>query len=137
MKAKEKERLLYELMDKFNSDDEALFIIHATNNKSKHFGVGDMDLIHRGIYKVLEKGIEGKEGMSAAKLAWTILEAIRDLRDEGVDIEELLDAFDDDEDGCGDCELMRVCNEQDAIEYRKAHGIPRPKKGKGRKVNVN
>lgn len=120
MKAKEKERLLYELMDKFNSDDEALFIIHATNNKSKHFGVGDMDLIHRGIYEVFKKGIAGKEGMSATKLAWTILEAIRDLRDEGVDIEALLDAFDDDEEpeDCLDCKLFDNCHNERAEAWR-------------------
>lgn len=44
---------------------------------------------------------------------------------------------DDDEEDCGGCELMRVCDEDRAIEYRKAHGIPRPKKGKSRKVDVN
>lgn len=38
---------------------------------------------------------------------------------------------------CGDCELMRACDKKKAIEYRKAHKIPRPKKGKGRKVDVN
>ena len=39
---------------------------------------------------------------------------------------------------CASCELNRTCNDDDAIAYRKAHGIPRPKKGgKARKVNVN
>lgn len=39
---------------------------------------------------------------------------------------------------CANCELNRTCNDDDAIAYRKAHGIPRPKKGgKARKVNVN
>lgn len=43
------------------------------------------------------------------------------------------------EDGdCENCELNRTCNDDDAIAYRKAHGIPRPKKGgKARKINVN
>jgi radical SAM protein with 4Fe4S-binding SPASM domain len=43
----------------------------------------------------------------------------------------------DEEEDCGDCELMKVCNGEQAIAYRKAHGIPRPKKGKGHKVNIN
>lgn len=42
------------------------------------------------------------------------------------------------DDDCASCELNRTCNDDDAIAYRKAHGIPRPKKGgKARKVNVN
>ena len=46
----------------------------------------------------------------------------------------------DDEDGvedCENCEFMRTCENEDAIKYRKEHGIPKPKKGKSRKVNVN
>ena len=44
----------------------------------------------------------------------------------------------DGDDDCSNCELNRTCNDDDAIAYRKAHGIPRPKKGgKARKVNVN
>ena len=39
---------------------------------------------------------------------------------------------------CKSCEFNRTCNDDDAIAYRKAHGIPRPKKGvKSRKINVN
>lgn len=47
---------------------------------------------------------------------------------------------DDDEDDvedCENCEFVRECNNDAAIKYRKEHGIPKPKKGKGRKVNVN
>lgn len=44
--------------------------------------------------------------------------------------------IDDDED-CENCELVKTCNLNAAIKYRKAHGIPRPKKGKVRKVDVN
>lgn len=42
-------------------------------------------------------------------------------------------------DGCGECPLVKTCEDEDAIKYRKAHGIPRPKKSKkgGRKVDVN
>jgi hypothetical protein len=42
----------------------------------------------------------------------------------------------DDED-CGNCELVKTCNLNAAVKYRKEHGIPRPKKGKVRKVDVN
>lgn len=42
----------------------------------------------------------------------------------------------DEEEDCGNCEFMRTCDYDDAIKYRKEHGIPKPKKG-GRKVEVN
>lgn len=29
---------------------------------------------------------------------------------------------------CDECELIKTCNEEKAIKYRKAHGIPKPKK---------
>lgn len=39
--------------------------------------------------------------------------------------------------GCDGCPDVATCLDDDAIAYRKAHGIPRPKKGKARKVDVN
>ena len=47
------------------------------------------------------------------------------------------DDNDDDDEDCENCEFMRECDNESAIKYRKEHGIPRPKKGKGRKVDVN
>lgn len=55
-------------------------------------------------------------------------------------LEEIKDFDEDDEDDvedCENCELMKSCNNDAAIKYRKEHGIPRPKNGKGRKVDVN
>ena len=53
-------------------------------------------------------------------------------------IDKLSDDDNDDED-CENCEFLKKCNNDAAIKYRKAHGIPKPKKNKkgGRKVNVN
>ena len=53
-----------------------------------------------------------------------------------------LDEDEDNEEGvedCENCEFMRTCENEDAIKYRKEHGIPKPKKNKkgGRKVDVN
>ena len=45
---------------------------------------------------------------------------------------------DDDEEGvedCENCEFMRTCENEDAIKYRKTHGIPKPKKAKKDKCN--
>lgn len=53
-----------------------------------------------------------------------------------------LDEDEDNENGdevCGNCEIMRICDNDIAIKYRKEHGIPKPKKSNkgGRKVEVN
>ena len=47
------------------------------------------------------------------------------------------DEDEDDVEDCENCEFMKSCNNDAAIKYRKEHGIPKPKKGKGRKVDVN
>lgn len=89
-----------------------------------------MDRVTHIILEAL-KLVQSSKSIAGLKLATEMLKGVAEKAG-------LLD--DKDEDGCGDCELMRVCNEQDAIKYRKAHGIPRPKKGKGskgRKVDVN
>jgi hypothetical protein len=42
-----------------------------------------------------------------------------------------LDEDNDDEEGvedCENCEFMRTCENEDAVKYRKTHGIPKPKK---------
>ena len=57
-------------------------------------------------------------------------------------LDEIKDFDDDDEDeddveDCENCEFLKTCENESAIKYRKEHGIPKPKKGKRRKVNVN
>ena len=47
------------------------------------------------------------------------------------------DSDEDDVEDCENCEFLKTCENEAAIKYRKEHGIPKPKKGKGRKVNVN
>ena len=52
------------------------------------------------------------------------------------------DDNDDDDDenrveDCENCEFMRTCGNDSAVKYRKEHGIPKPKKGKGRKVEID
>lgn len=52
-------------------------------------------------------------------------------------IDKLSDDDDDDDEDCEGCEFVKSCDSESAIKYRKEHGLPRPKKGKGKKVNVN
>jgi hypothetical protein len=120
MKAKEKVQALINICDECNPEQEALFAIYATKKKGDYFAVGDMDLVHRGIYEILKKGIAGEENDPKTVVAWSILEALKDLQDEGVDINELLTAFDEDDEqeDCLDCELFSKCQNERAKAWR-------------------
>ena len=120
MKAKEKVQALINICNECNPEQEALFAIYATKKKGDYFAVGDMDLVHRGIYEILKKGIAGEENDPKTVVAWSILAALRDLQDEGIDINELLTAFDEDDepDDCLDCELFSKCQNERAKAWR-------------------
>ena len=119
MKAKEKVQALINICNECNPEHEAMFAIYATKKKGDYFAVGDMDLVHRGIYEILKKGIAGEENDPKTVAAWSILAALRDLQDEGIDINELLTAFDDDEpDDCIDCEFFSKCRNERAKAWR-------------------
>jgi hypothetical protein len=120
MKAKEKVQALINICNECNPEQEALFAIYATKKKGDYFAVGDMDLVHRGIYEILKKGIAGEENDPKTVVAWSILEALKDLQDEGVDINELLTAFDEDDEqeDCLDCELFSKCQNERAKAWR-------------------
>lgn len=136
------------------SNKESLFAIYVNDKTSELSILGtDNDNDNRiicVIAAILETSLTGKGDEGTDRVAHIILEALKLVQTsksiaglklatemlKGVaEKAGLLD--DDEEEDCGDCELMRVCDEKKAIEYRKAHGIPRPKKGKGHKVNVN
>lgn len=139
MKKDKKTAILSELCDSCDPEKEALLAIYANRKKGDYFAIGDMDLIRSGIYDILNNGIAGEEGAPRTEVAWAILGALRELQDEGVDIEGLLTAFDEDdeEEDCDTCALLRVCGDGRAVKWRKMLGIPKPKKGKGHKINVN
>lgn len=138
MTQEDKNLLLRAVCDDCNPESEAMLAIYSTKKKGDYYVKGDMELIKNGIRNILNEGIAGKESEPATILAWTLLSALRDIQDQGVSIDALLTAFDDDEVDCSTCDLNRVCNADEAIAFRKANGIPRPKKGsKGRKVKVN
>ena len=108
-------------------DDKNIICSIAAILETSLIGKGDegMDRVTHIILEAL-KLVQTSKSIAGLKLATEMLKGVAEKAG-------LLD----DEEGCGDCELMKVCNEKEAIEYRKAHGIPRPKKGKGHKVNVN
>ena len=120
MKAKEKVYALINICNECNPEHEALFAIYATKKKGDYFAVGDMNAIESGVYNILKRGIAGAEEDPNTSVAWAILGALRNLQDEGIDINELLTAFaeDDEPDDCLDCELFSKCQNERAKAWR-------------------
>jgi len=70
---------------------------------------------------------------SAAKASLDMLKKLRDVLRDGIS-----DNNDDDEDeDCSTCDANRVCPLPNAIKYRKANGIPAPKKRSNKRCNEN
>lgn len=119
MKAKEKVHALINICNECNPEHEALFAIYETKKKGDYFAVVDMNAIESGVYNILKKGIAGAEEDPNTAVAWAILGALRNLQDEGIDINELLTAFDEDEpDDCLDCDLFDKCHSERAEAWR-------------------
>ena len=120
MKPKEKVEILKKVANECNPEHESLFAIYTTKKKGNYFALGDANMICSGIYKILKKGIAGAETDPNTAVAWAILGALRDIQDEGIDINELLTAFDydgDDED-CPECALFDKCHNERAEAWR-------------------
>ena len=120
MKAKEKVQALINICNECNPKDKALFALYATKKKGDYFAIGNMDIISGGIYNILKEGIAGAEDDPNTSVAWAILGALRKLQDEGVDINELLTAFDEDDEqeDCPECEMFDKCHEKRAEAWR-------------------
>lgn len=136
------------------SNKESLFAIYV-NDKTGELSVlcTDSDNDNRiicAISAILETSLtdKGDEGMD--RVTNIILEALKLVQTsksiaglklatemlKGV-VEKASLVDDNNEEDCDGCELVKTCNLNAAIKYRKAHGIPRPKKGKGHNVDVN
>lgn len=122
MKAKEKVQALINICDECNPEHETLFAIYATKKKGDYFAVGDANMIGSGIYNILKRGIAGAEDDPNTAVAWAILGALRNLQDEGIDINDLLTAFDEDDEeddvDCPECELFDKCHNERADAWR-------------------
>jgi hypothetical protein len=162
MKTREKEiqkkiKELCELMgkdDKFfifrkNGNVVDIALPHESNVDDNHVSAALASVIEAHF---LEKGNEGVDRLSeiivdsvealigvsplaGAKLAARFAKAA--LLGMKMTIDKLPDDDDDDDEDCEGCEFVKSCDSESAIKYRKEHGMPKPKKGKGRKVNVN
>ena len=128
MKKKEKIKALERVVNECGNANEAMFAIYSTKDGGEYFGSGNMEHVRSGIKTILEKGIAGKEQEGSTRISWAIIGAIHDLQKEGVfDINELMTAFDDEEDGdeelCPDCKLFDKCKDKKADAWRTILGI--------------
>ena len=118
-------------------DDNNIICAFAAMLEVSLKGKGDegMDRVTNIILEAL-KMVQTSHSIAGLKLATELLKGI--LEKDG-----LLNDDDDDEDDeetvedCENCEFLKTCENESAIKYRKEHGIPKPKKSKGKKVNVN
>lgn len=139
------------------SKDELLFAIYV-NDKEEEFSVltpeDDKNIICT-IAAILETSLTGNGDEGMDRVTHIILEALKLVQTsksiaglrlatemlKGVaEKAGLLNKDDndiDDGEDCENCELVKTCNLNAAIKYRKEHGIPRPKKGKRYDEKVN
>ena len=114
-------------------DDTNIICAFAAMLEVSLKGKGDdgMDRVTNIIIEAL-KLVQKSRSIAGLKLATELLKGM-------IEKDGLLNNDEDDEivEDCENCEFMRQCNNDSAIKYRKEHGIPKPKKGKSRKVNVN
>jgi len=117
-------------------DDTNIICAFAAMLELSLKGKGDegMDRVTNIILEAL-KMVQASHSIAGLKLATELLKGI--LVKDG-----LLNNDDEDDEiveDCENCALIRTCDNDHAIKYRKEHHIPRPKKGKngGRKVDVN
>ena len=140
-------------------DDEILLMIHGNvrNRDLSILAVDDEEYDKNlvcVIAAIIETSLSGGKDEGLNRITRIILDALKFVQGsdnpvaglrlatemlEGVaqKVKSSLEEVEEEGD-CANCEFNRTCNDDDAIAYRKAHGIPRPKKGgKARKVNVN
>lgn len=172
MKAKEKEiqKKIVELCDAFGDNDHfivfresgnnvniALSNDHKTGDAYTSFSLarvineylcGDANGGTERLSEIIITAIEGVIYMNP-KAGAKLIEKFTKLSMNGIKrtldmLSEDNDIIDEKED-CDGCELIKTCNEEKAIKYRKAHGIPKPKKSDrgerkmkgGRKIKVS
>ena len=146
------------LQDNLNEED-SFFGMYWNEKKQQidlSFAIDDDDMsamlaaiIDEGLRKNGRKGMKRLADVIVKALQLLIMEGTpsastfssRMLRASSVALSEKLKAIADedinDDDDCSDCEMLKTCNEEAAIKYRKAHGIPKPNKGsKSRKIKV-
>lgn len=135
MNTKEKKELIKKICKDCNPTKETFFAIYSAEGKGSYDAIGDMGKLREGIYEILKSGLSEDASKAGRTIAHNIISGVYDFMDSEVFNDDDDDAEDEDDDKeCYDCELLRVCEEERAIAWRKKLGIPKPKKH-GHKTN--
>lgn len=163
---KKLEKKVDDLLDSLKKDQSAFVMccnddgefFYAYNARSEEIGAGiasvisdwfddDKEFSQRaaegvlaGLCAVIKHG--GKAGEAVARTlgraaAEKTLDNIMHLRDMLKEVAEGDGKGDNDDEDCEKCEINRTCSLPSAIKYRKANGIPAPKKRSNKRCNEN
>lgn len=163
---KKLEKKVDDLLDSLKKDQSAFVMccnddgefFYAYNARSEEIGAGiasvvsdwfddDKEFSQRaaegvlaGLRAVIKRG--GKASEAVARIlgraaAEKTLENIQRLRDILKEVAEDDGKGDNDDEDCEGCEINRTCSLPSAIKYRKANGIPAPKKRSNKRCNEN
>lgn len=168
METKEKEiqKKIKELCDAFGDNDRFVVFRNGRNNVNVALPDGNNvtdEHVSASIATIIEAHLLGKGDEGISRFSEIILNAIEAIIGVSPNAGEKLTSRlaraawfgmkmtidklsdDDDDEDCENCEFLKECNNDAAIKFRKAHGIPKPKKSDrgerkmkgGRKVDVN
>lgn len=125
-----------ELLDSVKQrEDNALFVAYAKDGElTRSVAAGNVDDIQRMFEKIVMDALEPDAPKPQKLIASAIIGAVLNVTEE-ILFEDDEDEDEDDDISCDECELNRVCDEENAIAYRKANRIPRPKNSRNGKSN--
>ena len=127
-------------------ENETLFVLHDnSDNGEMNIGFSDKTKVVAAIASIITVSLQGKGDEGFDKLTEIILDAVKLVRQTpvvGLELihRELKDAIEEwkgvdntdteEEHPCEGCADILTCMDKDAIDYRKKHHLPKPKKGK-------
>lgn len=136
MKKDKKIRMLDDFASCVDEDKETFFSVYANGNSVACHAIGDGDNLKEAFKCIIANALRQDADEGSIFAAGAIVEAVCEMSEQ---IESQVWIYGDGkpQSQCEDCRLMRTCNDKQAIAYRKANGIPKPKKHKPRNIDVD
>ena len=133
MNKEQVKKKLIEFDNAMNDGEAFVGIYNKENEKEKHLttfivvpnSMNGEAQVSATLAMHLYKAMNGMGDESDKALLRIVTYAVKKV-DEWCDEDELQEQGEIED--CADCKYMRTCNEDNAIKYRKAHNIPKPKK---------
>lgn len=127
MKVEKIKKKIEEMFDAIGKK-EVLFISYVVDGELELSAArGEISELKNGFKSVIRNGMEEDAPEAIAWMSNALVEAVFETIEE-VEKERVVKKKEKKTSGCSDCQFNMVCNDKEAIAYRKAHRIPRPKK---------